>query len=210
MAKLRIPAEHRAAVVALTHLPEKSIEELAAKVEAGPPSLVGLHEVISGYFDTDTDAVTGALTSLAYVIATTPDFTIDGVTSDIREQLGEDAGDADLTRLLGSPRLVALTKTVDLRSSYERILRDFRILTDIRPVFGVEVEEKIQSAIVTHVARLTYLTTVGTEEFFVGLTHKDLLDIQDAVSRALTKEKRAHDFIEARDARVLDSFKENE
>jgi hypothetical protein len=208
VAKLRIPPEHRAAVAALTQLPAKSIEEIAAAIESGPPRLRAVREAVSRYITEEVDAVAAALTSLAYVVATTTDYTVEQVMADIRTGLGEEAGDADLTVLLGSPTLVALSKTVDLRTSYERILSDFRIITDIRPIFGAEVEEKIESAIVTHVARITYATADSVQECFVGLTHRDLLDMREKVERALTKEKRAHDFIEHRGGRVLESFKE--
>lgn len=209
MAKLRIPPNQRAAVLALSHMPSAEANALAADLKGADVSLRGVQAVVADHFETNTEEIASALVSLAMVTATT-DATAREVDADIRETLRGDAGQVDLAPLLESPTLVALTKTIDLRTAHERILQDFRVFTDIRPVFASDIDEPIGSAIVTHIARVTYGTSNGVEERFVSLTHRDLIDIRDVVERALAKEQRAHDFIESRGGRVLDSFKEDE
>lgn len=210
MAQLRIPPEHRAAVVALSQLPLSDVEALASDLKGATPSMRGVRDAVGKYFQSNVAPITAALVSLAMTLAASPDATAKKLSADLRETLGDDGGDADLTVLLGSPTLMALTKTIDLRTAHERILQDFRIFTDIRPVFGNEVDEPISSAIVTHVARITYGTSESVKELFVGLNHQDLLEIKKVVERALTKEERANQFIESRDGRVLDSFQDEE
>ncbi|GCB57331.1 hypothetical protein rerp_37390 [Rhodococcus erythropolis] len=209
MAHLRIAPEERPAVVALSNLTDSVIEELADGLQNADPSVRSVGKVFAATLGDDNEYLASTLTAMAFLVATTTDVTARVVNDDLKDALGDEAGDADLTPLLESKTLAALSKTIDLRTTHERVLQNFRIVTDIRPVFDKEIGP-ITSAIVTHSARVTFAVNDRIEEMFVALNHNDLVEIQEAVERALAKEEQSHDFIESRGGHVLDSFKETE
>lgn len=204
VAQLRIASEERSAVKALSNLTDAEMAALTNALAKAEPDVNSVSNAVSESVGGDTAGLASALLAMAFLTATTLDVTAEQVNDDIRSALGDEAGDADLAPLLESTTLVALSKTIDLRTTHERVLQNFRVVTDIRPVFGKEIGP-ITSAIVTHSARVTFAINDTIEELFVALNHNDLVEIQKAVERALLKEQHAHDFIELRNGHVLDA-----
>lgn len=209
MAQLRIAPEERAAVAALTKLSDVVIAKLADGLEKAEPTIRSVSKVFAATLGEENEYLARPLAAMAFLVATTTDVTARVVNDDLKDTLGGEAGEGDLTPLLDSKTLATLSKTIDLRTAHERVLQNFRIVTDVRPVFDKQIGP-IASAIVTHSARLTFAVNDRLEELFVALNHNDLVEIQDVVARALDKEQRSHDFIESRGGHVLDSHKETE
>lgn len=93
-----------------------------------------------------------------------------------------------LIALLSSSRLELAGKASSLMQEHERLMRDVRIITDVRPVFGTELEGKPNGAVVLHTLRLTYSDDSGERrEFYVAMDAVDLRKLREALKRAEDK-----------------------
>jgi hypothetical protein len=90
-------------------------------------------------------------------------------------------------RLLNVTTLDNLSKAVRLQRDGERIYCDAKIISDIRPVFGEDVEERPVSAVITHTLRLGYHETGEHKQFFIVLDEQDLDNLQAVIERAKSK-----------------------
>jgi hypothetical protein len=92
-----------------------------------------------------------------------------------------------LRPLLSSEFFSIVAKAYDLVTE-ERTFCSARILTDLRPVFGLRVEDGPQAMVVMHTLKLVYHEgSKRHEEFFVALDADDLKTLRKLVDRAEAK-----------------------
>src|SRR5690606_37680681 len=95
-----------------------------------------------------------------------------------------------------------LTRALDLRDSvgvtskawvvireYERTYCSGRVLTDLRPVFGLDSDQPA-AFVVAHNLRISFHRGDELEEFFVALRSKDLQDLKQVLERASQKDRQ--------------------
>lgn len=87
-----------------------------------------------------------------------------------------------LERLLLAPGIRGLAKAADVATEHERVLHTSRILTDIRPVFDVDVDEP-SGAVVTHTLRIEYFDAGALQAIEFSLNQTDLAQLREAVDR---------------------------
>jgi hypothetical protein len=81
-------------------------------------------------------------------------------------------------------------KTGPTLTQHERIFVSARILTDVRPIFRVNVSEKPKSAVVIHMLRMVYRNFQGErQEQFFALDSNDLRSFKALIDRAMKKEE---------------------
>lgn len=91
-------------------------------------------------------------------------------------------------RLLNIKTLDSLSKAITLQREGERLYCSARIISDIRPVFGSDVESKPVAAVITHTLNLVYHKSGGRhKEFFVVLDSADLVELHKIINRAQKK-----------------------
>jgi len=90
-------------------------------------------------------------------------------------------------QLLNLKTLNSLSKAIRLQRDGERIYCDAKIISDIRSVFGDDVEKRPIGAVITHMLKLGYDQMGEHKEFFVVLDEEDLGALQDVVERAKAK-----------------------
>jgi hypothetical protein len=90
-------------------------------------------------------------------------------------------------QLLNVKTLNTLSKAVRLQRDGERIYCEAKIISDIRPVFGDDVEDRPISAVITHTLKLGYDEMGEHKEFFVVLDEQDLNALKDVIERAEVK-----------------------
>ena len=104
--------------------------------------------------------------------------------------------------LLGAEAFGLVTKVRDLNLEHERKFCNARILTDLRPVFGPNVDEGPQALFVSHVLRLAYHRgKEETEDFYVSLGADDLRELRKLIDRAENKAKSLRSI--SKDVRLL-------
>jgi hypothetical protein len=95
-----------------------------------------------------------------------------------------------LTILLSAEVFGIVSKAWDLRTDDERVFCHARIITDLRPVFGQNVESGPKAMVVVHLLKLAFHR--GSErhqEFYVSLDGDDLTTLRNLIDRAEEKAK---------------------
>lgn len=85
--------------------------------------------------------------------------------------------------------LAVASKALDIRAQHQRVFRRARILTDLRPVYGVDASVRPAAAVIVHTLRLEYVEAgTGTRRFFIALDAADLKELRGLLDRAEKKE----------------------
>jgi hypothetical protein len=93
---------------------------------------------------------------------------------------------APIVRLLASPALRGLAKTIDLQYQHANMLTDAHIVTDVRPVFNIDAS-KATAAIICQTIRVAYISDGRTRHIAFALTVEDIRKLRDQCDRALRK-----------------------
>src|SRR5207253_649802 len=87
------------------------------------------------------------------------------------------------------------TKVYDLSTGDERTFCHARILTDLRPVFGPNLEDGPKAMLVVHHLKLAYHGDSDKhQEFHISLDADDLETLKKIIERAETKAKSLKSF----------------
>jgi hypothetical protein len=93
-----------------------------------------------------------------------------------------------LGRALGSAGLATIVKTLEVAYTYERVVRNARIVTEMRPIFGSSVREPPVGSVVMHTLELNYLGSGGRpEQLYFALDDDALEQLSAAAQRARLK-----------------------
>ncbi len=81
-------------------------------------------------------------------------------------------------------------KASQVRSEQNHVFCTARILTDLRPVFGRDVDKGPLAAVVVHQAKITFHENgeETTKDFFVALDSTDIVELKKLLDRATHKE----------------------
>jgi chemotaxis protein CheY-P-specific phosphatase CheC len=200
---LEIPKRQVPTVGKILRLSEAAIEEFinalsSATITAEAPALA---EKIAGSVPSipreDLNDIVDTLYSLYHVRefseVRSARFVRDLVEAVLQNpEFGLKKEDASITgkrfhRLLNIKTLDNLSKAIRLQRDGERIYCDAKIISDIRPVFGEDVEERPVSAVITHTLQLGYHETGEHKQFFIVLDEQDLDALQVVIERAKSK-----------------------
>lgn len=95
-----------------------------------------------------------------------------------------------LQRLFELPAIRTVTSAIDLSYEYANLLRQVRILTDVRPIFS-ESGEEIMGAVVSQTLRLRFDSTDGEHGLSIAVDETDIRALQAQCDRALKKAETA-------------------
>jgi hypothetical protein len=90
-------------------------------------------------------------------------------------------------------------------TQHERIFIDARIMTDLRPIFHLDVSEKPDAAVIVHMLRISQRDNYGnrSDEYF-ALDSNDIALMKVIIERATKKEKTLKGIMESSGVTVLD------
>ena len=114
---------------------------------------------------------------------------------------------ARLEKLLIQDSLsTASAKALELRAEYERIYNESRVMTDLRPVFGGNVEDAPSAMLVVHTLKMSYYEDVSKRphEIYVTLDADDIRELKKVLDRAELKEKSLRKTLESAGIRSVD------
>lgn len=80
-----------------------------------------------------------------------------------------------------------VAKAQEVLHQHEHALSRVRILTDIRPVFGKELTDSPDAAVLMHTLKITYLADGEFRDFFVAMASSDIKMLREALDRAEKK-----------------------
>ena len=88
-------------------------------------------------------------------------------------------------------------KAINLMYDRANLVHSFKILTDIRPVFGGKNEEEVKSSVILFNLRLTFRkdrSKEDTQDVFFALDESDLKQLKEQIIRAEMKAKVSKDY----------------
>lgn len=93
--------------------------------------------------------------------------------------------------LLSNDKLYYAAKTYSLLTEYGNIFLSARIVTDVRPVFGYDVNETPKGALIIHNLHLHYQADEESDhkDIYLALDAADIKSLKEALERAENKEK---------------------
>lgn len=173
------------AAAALEKAKSLSIRELSANVKAALPSLT----------PEDSREVVGTLLSL-YSARTSADQRVDPFVTDLLAaakmvRTGEtkppETSHQVLKNLLSVQPLSMISKARGLHTDHENTFCQVRILSDLRPVFDVDVKEEPVGFVMAHVLKLGYHHAGKHTSLHIAMDKSDIDSMIVALSRAKDK-----------------------
>lgn len=97
--------------------------------------------------------------------------------------------------LAESKSIRIVRQSIDLSYDYANLLRGFRVLTDIRPLFSNDAKN-IEAAVISHTLRLSYDNAGSEQEVSIAIDEKDIETIVEQCKRALEKASSASNLLD--------------
>lgn len=222
MSEVRVPSEFRAKLIRLADLSEAQITELCALLESHPEMLTSRQLAIEQAaklktFTTDEGfSVLEAVIPIMYFKVSRSDQKEDlvkevvnalkGGTKDEKKLPGNAiaAFERNLGRLLTLSKVALKAKALSVATDSPRLFSSAKILSDMRPIFGEQVDAPL-GMVILHNLKIDYGKGGMPKEFFVSLDSADLKALQDCVTRALDKEIALRKFAEHSNLRVFET-----
>lgn len=90
-------------------------------------------------------------------------------------------------------------------TQHERIFNGARIMTDLRPIFHLDVSEKPDAAVIIHMLKITQRDNFGQQsDQYFALDSNDLAVMKEIIERASRKEKTLRSVMKDSGVTVLD------
>ena len=214
MPRLNIPARHRPGIAVIMRLDDAAIDKLVAALSRVSGTSTSAASILAKIPPDGMDIPSGELPgivrailvlySLRIVHEQTASELVDDVieairTSDYQDLRLDEDREAEfhdkLTRLLSIDSIGHRLKVRDLQSEHERWICTARIITDIRPVFGLSHDSDPVDAFVTHTLKITYHEGSQTKEIFFSMDDDGVQDLRDILDRAEMKSEKLNKVI---------------
>lgn len=200
MGPIKVPTYHRDSIRRIARLAPGEFEGLAAALEAASRSVLARSGLGNGVAEALTidreaaqvlvDALIGAGGVRQRRNATAKEIA-GAIAADATLKLEDQEAQAlsqRLARLLDVPNVMLLTHAAGLLSEDDRTFCSARTLSDLRPVFDTESDPpQMTGVLIRHSLKIRVHTENDTESFFVTIDKRGLLDLREAIDRAIAK-----------------------
>lgn len=212
MTSLNIPKKYREGVFKISQLDDRTVGEirnvLGTVVTTGEHPGKAAETAVASLSDVsrkDFSKITESLVAL-YGVKAAADVLLEDFVDDIAEAM-ESLDDEEwrvpeekntsfkskLLTLLSAEPFTLLSKAQDLQTDDERTFCRARILTDLRPVFGTNIEDGPKGVVIVHLLKLGFHQTSSEakhhDEFYISLDADDLQTLKKVIERAEAKAK---------------------
>ena len=202
MPKLRIPKEDKPSILAISKLNEGTIQKLsdlikhtASVSEAGTTRSL-LSPLLADLNIEKHEEIAGVISTL-YRVKAMREVPTDEFVDDICNgmELKEPEYSKlknNLQALLGIEEVTLVSKAWNLQTENERLFCQARIITDLRPVFGPDINQGPKAMVITHALKLGFhrnSTEDSHEDIYVSLDADVLNALQEIIERAKAKAK---------------------
>jgi hypothetical protein len=201
--RLKVPSQHQAALASVGTL---APGDVAALVEAlhGMPELATKGSLSAGVrgvlprLAEQADDLVNALVSLALLRAT-HGWEVDELAESVASAENLSDGQptqlaAALKELLKIPSISTVAEAYDASNSYERVLHNARIVSDLRPLFGEQTDGPPCGMVISHSLQVHSLHEGRIQEICFALGDDDLVELRRQVDRALERSKSLRRF----------------
>jgi len=105
-----------------------------------------------------------------------------------------------LQLLVQAAAITTTARALELLTENDRNYQTARVITDLRPVFGPDVEQRPPGAVIVEMLQLhTWGRNGDPETIYVAMDEADLQELQGVVERALKKTKTLKQHLEERE-----------
>jgi hypothetical protein len=213
MASLKILPRHLSGLAKLLSVPEDAIRELSSRLADVPVSLDPEEPIrkcvseTSGIPSDDADSIAEAFMSLLLLRTTSNDSLsefVDELSLAIKETNSEELQFSDevsggikmrLEVLLSNETLLVSTKAVSVMFEHDKLFSKARVLTQLLPIFGSDVNATPKGAVISHQVGIHYFQNGAHKEFFVLLDSDEVEDFIDVLERARAKADALKQFL---------------
>jgi hypothetical protein len=175
------PDERRAICAGLARLPIDGTKlDLIAAVEDAWPSEGG---AVAPDFIASILSLQGVRVSQGWVPT-------DAIAASISAELTDEPDtqfQADLSAVLSAPLVAQLGRAADVLYDQERVFQGARMLTDMRPFFGDDVEDGALGTVLVHTLRVDALVDGDLASYYFALDEQDLEIVFAVLERARKK-----------------------
>jgi hypothetical protein len=200
MPNLTIPDRHKEGVIKLQNLDEGVIDILRAAIKKASslpgPDRASSIITLASEANVEEPALIAETIDALYAVKSTKDVSVEEFVRDVCDAIGTKINRDKLTKnllaLLSVDEAELAAKALDLQTEDERTFcPDSRILTDLRPVFGVNVSEGPKAMVIVHILKLGYHRTGSGRHrnVYVSLDAEDLKTLRSMIDRAEEKAK---------------------
>jgi hypothetical protein len=223
MAYLRLPSRYKTALAHVSSLSDDAMSSVIAAFEKIQPSVLDrdfpekIAHKVQGISHEEGRTLLDALLSL-YILKSNSAKSVKEVSLDVTQTLATDNA-ADffpnqqvaerfqdrLVKLLSIDAVEVCAKATGLRGEYEKIYGSARLLTDVRPIFGDDIDSSPIGVLVTHNLKIEFLESGQQREIFVALDSKDVEELIEVLNRAKSKELTLKRILSSCGLNVLDS-----
>lgn len=164
-------------------------QEVSVRLEISRPLIQGMVQVLASLYrtkDVQTTPIDPFLDEQVYVALTRA------------KTFSEKNADAEWARLRKFfKEALSLERTIGtaakagyILTQHERLFVGARILTDVRPIFHLDVSEKPDSAVIVHMLRITQRDNFGNQaDQYFALDSNDIRILKTLIDRAMKKEE---------------------
>lgn len=207
MAEITIPEPYESGLAIILALSDDSVDELVSALEDIPSKLFPYtlgQEIAPNVQSVPPDALSEVVETLQslYLSNLHHEMPASVMADDISQAVSRQAlseqgqllSDQDrkklrdrLVKLLSIKSLEIVAKALGILRNNQNVFHEARIITEIRPVFGPNVDEPPPAAVILHMLNLTCHGTDGHKEFFVALDTDDIAVLREVIDRAEAK-----------------------
>jgi len=212
---LRIPEPYQLGLTKIISLQDESIDELIKLLENIPISIVSKKSVenlvtkVRTISTEDAEKITETIYSLYHLknqllLPESEDFLdviIDAMNTSKNDSLKLSNGQLEkfkqkLSALLNVNSLSIITKASNLRTDHNNVLKDVSLITDIRPIFGDNVDDSPLGVVLVHTLKIVYEQNDELKNFYVALDDDDLTTFINPLKRAQAKSESLRKFVD--------------
>lgn len=213
MSNIRIPEEHQQAFVAISMLSDSTVTELFSILETVPLAIQqksAVEKALSNSthkFPENVHDIVNVLFSIYLALAYT-NKAIEGFVADIVESIDniqiegythtleeKDNLRKNLTTLLSISSISTVSKATGVLFDCDNILRNARILTDIRPIFGYGEDDSILASVIVQTLKFEFVKDDEEKEFFINLDDQDIDNLIGILQRAKRKSDQSKNLL---------------
>ncbi len=208
MADLTIPKDHQPILSKIRTLPEEALMAFVTAFGHSPEAVPS----VRGLSTEDAEAIQEVVMEL-YRVREFLDIEIQEFVLDIAAALQEvepfpavelRAFVERLSKLLSIESVTIASKAASLKVEYERRFCSARMLTDARPIYGVDPSKMPAAGMITHTLRISYHdNTSQLREFYVTMDSSDVATLRALLDRADVKEKSLESVFAAAKVRII-------
>lgn len=208
MAVLTIPEGDRPGITFIRDLGEVQFAELLIELEKNQTET----PIVEGIGFEESDAIWESLKSM-YRTRIYAEVPVEEFVTDILDSLRESRlVQPNQERQLRERLLLVLdieplniqTKAVLLRLENEHRYCSARIISDVRPIFGSDPAAPPLAVMIGHTLRIAYHEDEDLREIYFALRPHDLKELQNAMNRAVEKEKSLQATLSAANVKIVE------